>query len=89
MKSITSPQLRKRRAGICFLAAREINQRWRNLDCDNVTGKGWVVRDGILIKKQGVPAGNLIMRRTWTNFEFAWEWKLGTKGNNGVKYMVL
>ena len=57
---------------------KDINQRWRNLGRDNVTGKGWVVRDG-----------NLIMRRTWTNFEFAWEWKLGTKGNNGVKYMVL
>jgi hypothetical protein len=68
---------------------KDINQRWRNLGRDNVTGKGWVVRAGVLIKKQGVPAGNLITRRTWTDFEFAWEWKLGTKGNNGVKYMVL
>ena len=68
---------------------KDINQRWRNLGRDNVTGKGWVVRDGVLIKKQGVPAGNLITRRTWTNFEFAWEWKMGPKGNNGIKYMVL
>ena len=68
---------------------KDINQRWRNLGRDNVTGKGWVVRDGILIKKQGVPAGNLITRRTWTDFEFAWEWKMGPKGNNGIKYMVL
>ena len=68
---------------------KDINQRWRNLGRDNVTGKGWVVRDGVLIKKQGVPAGNLITRRTWTDFEFAWEWKLGPKGNNGIKYMVL
>jgi hypothetical protein len=68
---------------------KDINQRWRNLGRENVTGKGWVVRDGVLIKKQGVPAGNLITRRTWTDYEFAWEWKLGPKGNNGIKYMVL
>jgi hypothetical protein len=68
---------------------KDINRHWRNLGRDNVTGKGWVVRDGVLIKKQGVPAGNLITRRTWTDFEFAWEWKLGPKGNNGIKYMVL
>jgi len=68
---------------------KDINKRWRNIGRDNVTGKGWVVRDGVLIKQQGVPAGNLITRRTWTNYEFAWEWKLGRKGNNGIKYMVL
>ncbi len=68
---------------------KDINKQWRNIGKDNVTGKGWVVRDGVLIKQQGVPAGNLITRRTWTNYEFAWEWKLGRKGNNGIKYMVL
>jgi len=68
---------------------KDINNQWRNIGKDNVTGKGWVVRDGVLIKQQGVPAGNLITRRTWTNYEFAWEWKLGRKGNNGIKYMVL
>ena len=68
---------------------KDINKQWRNIGKDNVTGKGWVGRDGALIKQQGVPAGNLITRRTWTNYEFAWEWKLGRKGNNGIKYMVL
>ena len=68
---------------------KDINKQWRNIGRDSVTGKGWVVRDGVLIKQQGVPAGNLITRRTWTNYEFAWEWKLGRKGNNGIKYMVL
>ena len=68
---------------------KDINKQWRNIGKDNVTGKGWVVRDGVLLKPQGVPAGNLITRRTWTNYEFAWEWKLGRKGNNGIKYMVL
>ena len=68
---------------------KDINKQWRNIGKNNVTGKGWVVRDGVLIKQQGVPAGNLITRRTWTNYEFSWEWKLGRKGNNGIKYMVL
>ena len=66
-----------------------INKQWRNIGRDEVTGKGWVVRDGVLIKQQSASAGNLITRRTWTNYEFAWEWKLGRKGNNGIKYMVL
>jgi len=68
---------------------KDLNKRWRNIGKDNVTGKGWAIHEGVLIKKQGVPAGNLITRRTWTDYEFAWEWKLGPKGNNGIKYMVL
>ena len=68
---------------------KDITKHWRNIKQKTVTAKGWVVQNGSLIKKQGVPAGNLITRRTWTDYEFAWEWKLGPKGNNGIKYMVL
>ena len=66
-----------------------INQHWRNLGQKNVTGEGWAIEKGALVKLQGKKAGNLLTRRTWTDYEFAWEWKLGPKGNNGVKYMVL
>jgi len=68
---------------------KDINKHWRNLGQKNVTGEGWAIEKGVLVKLQGKKAGNLLTRRTWTDYEFAWEWKIGTKGNNGVKYMVL
>ena len=68
---------------------KNINTHWRNIGQKEVTGKGWVIQDGVLIKEEGKAAGNILTRRTWTDYEFAWEWKIGTKGNNGVKYMVL
>ena len=68
---------------------KNINKHWCNLGQKNVTGEGWAMEKGVLVKQQGKKAGNLLTRRTWTDYEFAWEWKVGTKGNNGVKYMVL
>ena len=68
---------------------KDINQHWRNHGHKNVTGEGWAIEKGVLVKLQGKRAGNLLTRRTWTDYEFAWEWKLGPKGNNGVKYMVI
>ena len=68
---------------------KNISKHWRNLGQKNVTGEGWAIEKGVLVKLQGKKAGNLLTRRTWTDYEFAWEWKLGPKGNNGVKYMVL
>jgi len=68
---------------------KDINKHWRNIGQKNVTGEGWAIEKGVLVKQQGKKAGNLITRRTWTDYEFAWEWKLGPKGNNGIKYMVL
>ena len=66
-----------------------LNAHWRNIGQKEVTGKGWVIEKGVLVKQEGKAAGNLLTRRTWTDYEFAWEWKIGPKGNNGVKYMVL
>ena len=68
---------------------KDLNAHWRNIGQKEVTGKGWVIEKGILVKEEGKVAGNLLTRRTWANYEFAWEWKIGPKGNNGVKYMVL
>ena len=68
---------------------KNINKHWRNLGQKNVTGEGWAIEKGVLVKLQGKKAGNLLTRRTWADYEFRWEWKVGAKGNNGVKYMVL
>ena len=68
---------------------KNINTHWRNIGQKKVTGAGWVIKDDVLIKEEGRPAGNILTRRTWTDYEFTWDWKVGVKGNNGVKYMVL
>ena len=68
---------------------KDLNAHWRNIGQKEVTGKGWVIEKGVLVKQEGKEAGNILTRRTWTDYEFAWEWKIGPKGNNGVKYMVL
>ena len=68
---------------------KDLNAHWRNICQKEVTGKGWVIEKGVLVKQEGKEAGNILTRRTWTDYEFAWEWKIGPKGNNGVKYMVL
>ncbi len=68
---------------------KDINKHWRNLGQKGVTGEGWAIEKGVLVKLQGKKAGNLLTRRTWADYEFRWEWKVGAKGNNGVKYMVL
>ncbi len=68
---------------------KDLNAHWRNIGQKEVTGKGWIIEKGILVKEEGKAAGNILTRRTWTDYEFTWEWKIGPKGNNGVKYMVL
>lgn len=60
---------------------------------------GWVVEDGMIKilpktdwprQEDGQPilGADLITVETFTDFELTWEWKLGTRGNSGVKYNV-
>lgn len=61
---------------------------WRLVGRDTPPTRGWVVEDGILKKQQGVRGGNLLTVETFWDFEFAWTWRLPTRGNNGVKFFV-
>jgi len=62
---------------------------WRMYKEDAKIGAGWKVEEGILHKLPDVPAGDLLTEKTYTDFEFAWDWKLPEKGNNGVKYFII
>ena len=68
---------------------KNINKHWRNIGQKEVTGAGWVIKDGVLIKEEGKAAGNILTRRTWTDYEFTWDWKVGVKGNNGVEVQMV
>lgn len=62
---------------------------WRSYASDTFPGKGWVIEDGTLHKQGGVRGGDIMTVDTYEDFEFAWEWKLEGKGNNGVKYFII
>ncbi|MEY4941524.1 MAG: hypothetical protein RIQ93_3259 [Verrucomicrobiota bacterium] len=49
---------------------------------------GWEVQDGALHAIAGVKGSALITEKQFGDFEFAWDWKVPLKGNNGVKYFV-
>lgn len=50
-------------------------------------GAGWKIANGEL-HLDGTPGGILLSDKEYTNFEFEWEWKVESGGNNGVKYWV-
>lgn len=62
---------------------------WRTYKDNGKIGDGWKIEHGLLHKLPNVPAGDLITDKTYTDFEFSWEWKLAPKGNNGVKYFII
>jgi len=63
-------------------------QGWRNYGTNVVTGKGWVVEQGVLKKLAKVRGGDLITERQFDDFVFEWEWRIPAGANNGIKYFV-
>ena len=61
---------------------------WRGFGKDSPPARGWEVSQGWLIKRAGVKPGNIVSREEFSNFEFSWEWRMESGGNNGVKYFV-
>ncbi len=62
---------------------------WRNYRGDDKIAAGWVAEDGVLKKQRGVKAGNIITKKKYSDFELSWEWNVESKGNNGIKYLVI
>ena len=61
---------------------------WRHYGGEAIREGGWVIEDGALHKPAGVSAGDIMTADSYGDFEFAWEWKIGARGNNGVKYFI-
>ncbi len=61
---------------------------WRGYRRDTLPEAGWEIKDGTLRTIAKVKGGELITRKTFNDFEFAWEWRVAPGGNNGVKYFV-
>jgi hypothetical protein len=61
---------------------------WRGYRRDTLPETGWEVTDGTLRTVPKVKGADLVTRQTFRDFEFAWEWRVAPRGNNGVKYFV-
>jgi hypothetical protein len=61
---------------------------WRGYRKAGFPQQGWTVEEGCLKKVGGVLGGDIITVEKFTDFEFQWEWRIGPKGNNGIKYLV-
>jgi len=61
---------------------------WRAYGSQAKPGDGWKAEEGLLKKLKGVRGGDIITEQKFGDFEFTWEWRIDTGGNNGVKYLV-
>ena len=75
-------------AGWKLLLDGKTTQGWRGYKKPAFPEKGWKVEDGILKKIGGERGGDIITDEKFDDFELTWEWRIGAKGNNGLKYLV-
>jgi len=77
----------ERAAGWTLLFDGKTTAGWRGFQKPAFPADGWAVEDGTL-KCLGAKGGDILTTATFSDFEFAWEWKLSPKANTGVKYFV-
>jgi hypothetical protein len=75
-------------AGWQLLFDGKTTEGWRSFKKDSFPKQGWAVEDGWLAKLDGIQGGDIISMKTFSEFEFSWEWKISPKGNNGIKYFI-
>src|SRR5688572_19657317 len=54
--------------------------RWRGYRRESVPEAGWEVKDGTLRTVAKVKGADLVTRQAFTDFEFAWEWRVAPGG---------
>lgn len=76
-------------AGWRLLFDGRTTEGWRGFKKRGFPEKGWVVRDGWLVKQAGVRGGDIISLDQFAEFELEWEWKISPRGNSGIKYFIV
>lgn len=61
---------------------------WRIFGKPDAPQQGWVVENGCLRLVPKSNPGNLVTVEQFSDYDLRWEWRVGTKGNNGIKYLV-
>lgn len=60
---------------------------WRGYKAESVP-EGWVIDDGAIHYPGESPAGDIITRAQYDNFELSLEWKIAKAGNSGIFFRV-
>lgn len=60
---------------------------WRLYKTEEISGDGWVVKDGAIMLTKG-KVGDLTTKEEFGDFELSFEWKISEGGNSGVIYRV-
>jgi hypothetical protein len=78
----------ERKAGWKLLFDGRTLNGWRGYRKPGLPQAGWVVEDGCLKLQANSGGGDIITVDQFTDFDLQWDWRIGPKGNNGVKYLV-
>lgn len=62
---------------------------FRRFRSEASAGPGWKIEDGVLMKLEKIPGGDLLTKEKFGDYIFTWEWKIAAKGNSGIKYLVI
>jgi enterochelin esterase-like enzyme len=66
---------------------------WRAFRAEPGSKGPWAVEDGCLQRPaagtgDAMAGGDLVTTETFSDFDLRWEWRVGVKGNSGIKYFV-
>jgi len=69
------------------------SEGWRGAKLDHFPKEGWTMKDGVLTVEatdggESTGPGDIVTIDRFTNFEFAFEFKMSEGANSGVKYFV-
>jgi hypothetical protein len=85
--------LEEQAAGWRLLFDGRTTKGWRGFRADAARGGPWAVEDGCLMRPaagtgDAMRGGDLVTTDTFSDFDLRWEWRVGQKGNSGIKYFV-
>jgi hypothetical protein len=80
-------------AGWRLLFDGQTTQGWRGFKAAATDQGPWAVEDGCLKRPaagtgRAMRGGDLVTTDTFSDFDLRWEWRVGEKGNSGIKYFV-
>lgn len=62
--------------------------QWTTPEGEAIPQKGWIMENGVLMVDSGRTGGDIITRKTYSNFEFKLDFRLTESANSGIKYLV-
>jgi hypothetical protein len=83
----------EKRQGWRLLWDGKTSEGWRGAKLDHFPKSGWTMEDGVLTVEatdggESTGPGDIVTIDRFTNFEFAFEFKMSEGANSGVKYFV-